>query len=93
MFALLSLTLRECWHVVLGAQWMLLTQHEIRRKTKRDDLGNFERGRMIQFKAAAEQIRQRGPKKLTVQQLLALFGQQRRGPHVAEQIDFMMRFY
>jgi hypothetical protein len=47
---------------------------------------------MIQFKAAAEQIRQRGPKKLTVQQLLALFGQQRRGPHVAEQIDFMMRF-
>ncbi len=30
LFALSSLTLRECWHVVLGTQWMLLTQREIR---------------------------------------------------------------
>ena len=41
---------------------------------------------MIQFKEAAEQIRKSGPKKLTVRQLLALFGQQRRGRHVAAQI-------
>src|SRR5215831_6519115 len=30
LFALSSLTLRECWHVVLGAQWMLLTRHKIK---------------------------------------------------------------
>jgi hypothetical protein len=30
LFALSSLTLRECWHVVLGAQWMLLTRYQIR---------------------------------------------------------------
>jgi hypothetical protein len=30
LFALSSLTLRECWHVVLGAQWMLLAQHELK---------------------------------------------------------------
>ena len=41
---------------------------------------------MIKFKEAAEQIRESGPKKLTVRQLLALFGQQRRGRHVAAQI-------
>src|SRR2546430_12858517 len=41
---------------------------------------------MIKFKEAAEQIRKSGPKKLTVRQLLALFGQQRRGRHVAAQI-------
>lgn len=29
LFALSSLTLRECWHVVLGAQWMLLVQHKV----------------------------------------------------------------
>jgi hypothetical protein len=34
LFALSSLTLRECWHVVLGAQWMLLVQHRIRRSKK-----------------------------------------------------------
>jgi hypothetical protein len=36
LFAASSLTLRECWHVVLGAQWMLLVQEEIKkaRKTK-----------------------------------------------------------
>ncbi len=31
LFALSSLTLRECWHVVMGAQWMLLVQRKIRR--------------------------------------------------------------
>ncbi len=41
---------------------------------------------MIQFKEAAEQIKARGPKELTVRQLLALFGQQRRGRRVAAQI-------
>ena len=34
LFALSSLTLRECWHVVLGAQWMLLIQHHIKRSKK-----------------------------------------------------------
>lgn len=38
LFALASLTLRECWHVVLGAQRMLLLQSEIRRAaSKRQD--------------------------------------------------------
>jgi hypothetical protein len=31
LFGLSSLALRECWHVVLGAQWMLLVRREIRR--------------------------------------------------------------
>ena len=31
LFALSSLSLRECWHVVLGAQWMLIVRREIRR--------------------------------------------------------------
>jgi hypothetical protein len=31
LFALSSMTLRECWHVVLGSQWMLLAQREIRK--------------------------------------------------------------
>lgn len=30
LFALSSLTLRECWHVVLGVQWMLLMRREIK---------------------------------------------------------------
>lgn len=30
LFTFCSLTLRECWHVVMGAQWMLLTQRKIR---------------------------------------------------------------
>lgn len=34
LFALSSLAVRECWHVVLGAQWMLLTQREIKRSLK-----------------------------------------------------------
>ena len=32
LFSFSSLTLRECWHVVLGAQWMLLAQRKIRKK-------------------------------------------------------------
>jgi hypothetical protein len=32
LFASASITLRECWHVVLGAQWMLLAQREVKRK-------------------------------------------------------------
>lgn len=31
LFTLSSLTLRECWHIVLAAQWMLLTRREISR--------------------------------------------------------------
>lgn len=34
LFTLSSLTLRECWHVVLGAQWMLLMQHKIKQSKK-----------------------------------------------------------
>jgi hypothetical protein len=34
LFSFSSLTLRECWHVVLGAQWMLLAQREIRKKKR-----------------------------------------------------------
>ena len=35
LFTLSSLTLRECWHIVLAAQWMLLTRREIiRRRSK-----------------------------------------------------------
>lgn len=33
LFALSSLTLRECWHVVMGAQWMLLAQRHIKKHT------------------------------------------------------------
>ena len=32
LFTLSSVTLRECWHIVLAAQWMLLTRREIVRK-------------------------------------------------------------
>jgi hypothetical protein len=32
LFFAASLTLREYWHVVLGAQWMLLSQHRIKRR-------------------------------------------------------------
>jgi hypothetical protein len=31
LFFSASLTLRECWHVVLGAQWLLLSQHRIKK--------------------------------------------------------------
>lgn len=30
LFLLSSLTIRECWHVVMGAQWMLLAQKQIK---------------------------------------------------------------
>ena len=39
LFLLASLTLRTCWHVVLGAQWMLLAQKRIKdslQKNKED---------------------------------------------------------
>ena len=39
LFALSSLTLRECWHVVLGAQWMLLMQREIKRSRNKRGQG------------------------------------------------------
>lgn len=32
LFSAASVTLRECWHVVLGAQWMLLAQREVKRQ-------------------------------------------------------------
>ena len=31
LFVLSSLTLRECWNAVLGAQWMLITQRQLKR--------------------------------------------------------------
>lgn len=34
LFTFSSLTLRECWHVVLGAQWMLQAQRQIRKTRK-----------------------------------------------------------
>jgi hypothetical protein len=34
MFFFLSITLRECWHVVLGAQSMLLMRYKIRQRKK-----------------------------------------------------------
>jgi hypothetical protein len=34
LFTLSSLTLRECWHVVLGAQWLLLTRYAIKTSKK-----------------------------------------------------------
>lgn len=47
---------------------------------------------MIQFKEAAEQIRKSGTaRKLTVRELLGLFGQQRRGRHAAAQIRKALR--
>lgn len=37
VFTLSSFSLRECWHVVLGAQWMLLIRRELRsRSNKRE---------------------------------------------------------
>lgn len=38
LFLLVSLTLRECWHVVMGAQWLLLVQREIRKHDR--DISN-----------------------------------------------------
>lgn len=30
LFSISSLTFRECWHIVLGTQWMLLAQKQIK---------------------------------------------------------------
>ncbi|RLA93547.1 MAG: hypothetical protein DRG83_20830, partial [Deltaproteobacteria bacterium] len=37
LFLLASLTLRTCWNVVLGAQWMLLTQKRIKDHVKKSE--------------------------------------------------------
>jgi len=42
LFAFSSLTLRECWHVVLGAQWMLIIQREIRKRKAVNGKSNEE---------------------------------------------------
>jgi len=34
LFGLSSIALRECWHVVLGAQWMLLAQKTVKQARK-----------------------------------------------------------
>jgi hypothetical protein len=47
---------------------------------------NYDRESAMRFKDLAEQIREIGPKELTVRQLLGLFGQYRRGRHVAAEI-------
>lgn len=36
LFTASSITLRECWHVVLGAQWMLLAQRELKIAEERE---------------------------------------------------------
>lgn len=33
-FTITSMTIRECWHVVLGAQWMILFKKEIKEQMK-----------------------------------------------------------
>lgn len=38
-FTLSSLTLRECWHIVLGAQWLLLSKKRIRDSRKTNNKG------------------------------------------------------
>jgi hypothetical protein len=35
LFTMASMTLRECWHVVMGAQWMLIAQREIKNSLKK----------------------------------------------------------
>lgn len=45
LFCFSSLTLRECWHVVLGAQWMLIIQRQLKRpafKPKTEEKPNTE---------------------------------------------------
>jgi hypothetical protein len=37
LYFLASLSIRECWHVILGAQWFLLARHNIRKR--RDETG------------------------------------------------------
>lgn len=38
LFTLSSITPRECWHIVLAAQWMLLTRREIVRKKQSEQI-------------------------------------------------------
>ena len=38
LYASASLTLRECWHVVLGAQQMLMAKHQIRQQGRKEKL-------------------------------------------------------
>lgn len=42
LFSLSSLTVRECWHVVMGAQWMLIIQREIKNHTAKSETGEWE---------------------------------------------------
>lgn len=35
LFFMFSLTLRECWHVVIGTHWLLIAQREIKRHKKK----------------------------------------------------------
>lgn len=37
LFTMASLTVRECWHVVMGAQWMLIIQKEIKKRSQKSD--------------------------------------------------------
>lgn len=39
LFAMLSFSVRECWHVVLGSQWLLLAQHDIIEADRKDRSG------------------------------------------------------
>ena len=36
LFAFSSITIRECWHVIIGTHWMLITQQEIKRVKNRE---------------------------------------------------------
>lgn len=40
LFSMASLTVRECWHVVMGANWMLRIQREIRRTARKGNRTN-----------------------------------------------------
>lgn len=42
LFAASSASLRECWHVVLGAQWMLLSQHQLKRARSSKEIAKKE---------------------------------------------------
>lgn len=35
LYTLISLTIRECWHVVLFSQWLVLVRHEINKANNR----------------------------------------------------------
>ena len=42
LYSLSSLTIRECWHSVLGAQWLLLTQKNVRKAKRASKIKNKE---------------------------------------------------